>query len=429
MSVSEDMKTEAKEEQPLQEQPQLDCSPRQSVSEGPIRVPGHMQLTVENFRDTALDILSEEMKAWHGPAQYLRHMFATPEDKSDFKRALDQNFPADPVLTYQVDSKLPDNTHDTVRLHLWDLGFESGSSSKTAPLLTTSLLLLDEYLTNGIVTDKDPLQLLQGQPPASGEHCFWTVFVKGAARSCTALFLAAQCIARGWNLSALNPTLQRSMCALAGRRAIMSTDAQSAALENARLSTRGAIRRQHCCLTWLGTLSILQSQGLSPEQILKAWNTQCTQKGQVVGQKRTALLAVLKLSDDCQKVLLEHLSEFGDNTAFLEDTWGLPKFKVGSKPRSAAKIWNDRLTVTSAGQHLMLRYVHRQHQKKLPGTHTKLTKDTVEECLSMALLLRSAASEVTSQTPIAPEIVEEEARQCFCCSFFVCICLSIKICF
>ena len=53
----------------------------------------------------------------------------------------------------------------------------------------------------------------------------------------------------------------------------MTTDAQSVALENARLSTRGAIRRAHCVLTWLGKLTLLQAQGLTAEAVLKAWNS------------------------------------------------------------------------------------------------------------------------------------------------------------
>ena len=87
-------------------------------------------------------------------------------------------------------------------------------------------------------------------------------------------------------------------------------------------------------LTWLGKLALLQSQGLSPEAVLKAWNSTTTNAGQIGGQKRTSVLALLKLSDGCQKILLEHLSEFGDKTMFLEDAFSKLSWWWPSRPRN-----------------------------------------------------------------------------------------------
>ena len=123
------------------------------------------------------------------------------------------------------------------------------------------------------------------------------------------------------------------------------------------------------------------------------------------------MLALLKLSDACQLLLLEHLSEFGDKTMFLEDAFSNPRLKVGAKPRCGSQTWNQRLLVTSQGQLLMLKYLHKQHQQKLPGTHKKLSKEAVEEALNTSQLLLSLVSELTAQTPIATTIIQSEATR------------------
>lgn len=122
------------------------------------------------------------------------------------------------------------------------------------------------------------------------------------------------------------------------------------------------------------------------------------------------ILALLKLNEDSQKILLAHLSEFGDKIAFLEDAFSNPRLKLGAKPRCGARVWNDRLTVTAEGQVLLLRYLHKQHQQRLPGTHRKLSKEAIEEALNMSQLLLSLVAELMAQTPTAPTIIQEEAR-------------------
>lgn len=368
-------------------------------------------LTVENFREAALNVLSQELKKWNGPAQYLREKYASEEAQKVFQEKLDDYFPPRPELTYHSSLTLPEDLSVRFHLKLSDLGFSAQSSTKAAPLLVTSLLLLDEFVTHSVLTAEDPVQLCQGPTQPDAEARFWSRFVKGSARSCTLLFLASEIMGHGWNLQVLNPELLRSMTAITARRGLMTTDLQSVALENARLSVRGAIRRAPCMLTWLGILGLLQHQGLSAEAVVKAWNSNTTGAGALVGSKRTAVLAVLKWSDECQQLLLTHLSTFSDNTAFLEDSFANPRLKLGYKPRAGAKVWNDRLTVTAAGQLLMLRNLHEKHQKRLPGCQRKLPKETLEEALNMAQLLLSLAQEVTAQTPIASEVLEKEVYQ------------------
>ena len=382
----------------------------EGISNSKVTVVGTLPLHPEAFRDNALAILSSEMKNWHGPAQYLRKNYGSPEEQAAFKAQLDIQFPVRPELSYQNTAILPLDTDSLLVLRLSDLGFDTSHSSKPTPFLHTCLELLDEYLTNTVMTQNDPLLLCQGesfnaeQPPP-----FWAKYVKGCARACTMLFLASQILERGWAVETLSPDLQRSLTAIYSRREILSTDSQSIALANAKLSRQGAIRKAHCVLTWLGKLSLLQSKGLKAEEVLKAWNSSATQAGQLQGNKRVAVLQLLNMPPAVIEILLDHLSEFGDKSAFPEDAFSNKKLSIGARYRSGNKTWNDRLTISAEAVVMMLKYIHRQHQKKLPGTHQKLRKEALEEALHMSQLLVSLSAELLAQNPVAPHLLEEEA--------------------
>ncbi len=389
----------------------LKSPPWQVQNKNPkVKVPARLPVQADNFRDTALAVLSEELKQWHGPAQYLRKNYSTTQEIADFKDALDHHFPQQPGIVYHQSPTLPGETESVFHLRLTDLGYTVNCSSKPSPFLHTSLELLDEFLTHGVITKGDPLLLCQGP---TGADAFWSVFVKGMARSSTMLFLASQAIEREWLLSTLMPDLQQSLTMICATRKIMASDPQAIAIFNAQLSQRGAIRKAHCTLTWLGKLALLQKQGLNAEQVIKAWNASATQSGALQGQKRVAVLALLQMPSNCQEVLLQHLSEFGDKTAFTEDAFANKKLQIGAKSRSGSKVWNDRLAVSKTGLKLMIDYVHMQHTKKLPGTHKKLSRDALEEVLNMAQLLVSLVGDMVSQTPISAEIIEEQAGAFF----------------
>ena len=190
----------------------------EGVSNSKLTVVGTLPLHPESFRDNALAILSSEMKNWHGPAQYLRKNYGSPEEQTAFKAALDIQFPVRPEC-YHNTTILPLDTDSLLVLRLSDLGFDSSCSSKPTPFLHTCLELLDEYLTNSVCTEKDPLLLCQGESFNDKQSpAFWTKYVKGCARACTMLFLASQLMERGWSVETLSPDLQQSLTAIYARR-------------------------------------------------------------------------------------------------------------------------------------------------------------------------------------------------------------------
>ena len=103
------------------------------------------------------------------------------------------------------------------------------------------------------------------------------------ARACCAL-VVADLIMGEWALRAMpvvalaapRPSasiLAESLAVIHIRRGLSAIDRASVALENARLSARGSIRRAHGVITWVGTLRVLQNgkPGLDASAIIKRY--------------------------------------------------------------------------------------------------------------------------------------------------------------
>ena len=64
----------------------------------------------------------------------------------------------------------------------------------------------------------------------------------------------------------LNPSLHQSLLAVYCRLGTAASDSATIAMENARLSARGVIRKAHDVITWAGKLHTLKLQGLQPAE-------------------------------------------------------------------------------------------------------------------------------------------------------------------
>ena len=136
------------------------------------------------------------------------------------------------------------------------------------------------------------------------------------------------------DLRTIHPKLFASMCALKARRCSVAVDKASIALENARLSARGSIRRSHDVITWMVKLQILKSSsGLDPASVLRRWNDSATKESQVLGSKRSCCLMLLdKAPEAAVQELINHVSEVGpENTCFLDDAFANKKLMPGQR--------------------------------------------------------------------------------------------------
>ena len=76
-------------------------------------------------------------------------------------------------------------------------------------------------------------------------------YVKGAARATSILMLAHVAIVHlKVEIASMHPTIYHSMLGVTCRLGMAATDPSIIALENARLSAAGSIRRKHDPITW-----------------------------------------------------------------------------------------------------------------------------------------------------------------------------------
>ena len=194
----------------------------------------------------------------------------------------------------------------------------------------------------------------------------------------------------------------------------MATDLGAIALENAKLSSRGAIRRSHCAITWLGKLQMLRDRNLKPTEVLMAWNSMATKDSQVLGGKRMALLNLLELPRTVGIRLLEHISKLGPQTTFSDECWASKKLQPGTAPRLANKQWNQRLTVTGDGVFLMVDAICTQQEERLPVARRKVGKDELEEGVlhaQMVLWMEQAVIEMgipSSQVTFREDFIKHD---------------------
>ena len=366
----------------------------------------HEQLTKDNFRDEILAVAKVELGRYGNPWAYLNAFYGAESDS--FTQDLKDYFPRDGGLQYHNGHVLPPR-ETTFRLSLWDLSWKAESSTKPPPFLCTTMSLMDVILTDCFQTSTQPLTLHEGPQRDTSQQ--WVHYVKGACRSATALVLASLAIRYQWDLPALSPCLQASLCTIHAQNAACGSDAAAVALENARQSHAGAIRRAHCALTWLGKLILLRQKGMEPTSILKTWNSVCAREAQLKGQKEQALKALLSLPSDAVNFLLQHVSQFGGDSAFSETCWSNKRVMPGGSPKGYAKQWNARLTVTPAGFLLMLRYIHSRRERKLEGTRTKLSNAEMDAACLLCQFLVSLVEELEEQLPVQPHVIEKQLFQ------------------
>eukprot|EP00438_Fugacium_kawagutii_P007583 Skav225341 [mRNA] locus=scaffold3721:8917:12502:- [translate_table: standard] len=247
-----------------------------------------------------------------------------------------------------------------------------------------------------------------------GEPLFFTHYVKGAARATSILFLAHVLLeVLRLDVASMHPALHQSLIFIKARRSIAATDAATIALENAKLSARGDIRRAHDVSTWLSKLSKLKQMGLNAAEIIKRWNDTATRDSALQGSKRTAISQLLDLPQQSIDLLLEHTSQLGDATAFTNETFANKRLSPGYTPRGLDKAWQRRLTVSHDGWRLFVKFVHSSQLRKTVGMRGKWDKALLEETLNMCQCLWSCMEEIASSHPIGMQDMEASIVQAF----------------
>ena len=153
----------------------------------------------------------------------------------------------------QRDRLQPDDDKEHIFTFV-DLGFGDDATTCGAPRLQTSLGLIDAILTDGFVTQGDPL-LIWKNPQTLKLDMFWMSYVKGHARACAALAMAVIVMDHfkdPYTMQAAGGSnLLESLRAIRVRVNPVAADLMSVAFKNALLAHRGSIRQAHDVLNWI----------------------------------------------------------------------------------------------------------------------------------------------------------------------------------
>ena len=252
-------------------------------------------------------------------------------------------------------------------------------------------------------------------PVTFEDEPFWAIYVKGMARACCALVVAdlvlechnpakAQPVGESVAARAVpnSLALAASFVVVHIRRGTCAIDRTSVALENARLSAKGAIRKPHDVVTWVGTLSLLLkgNPGLDASGVIKRYNTMATSQTQLAGSKRTACLLLLeKALPETIDRLVAHVSAAGAGAGiFAEEAFSNKRILPGPPPRLAmTDQWAKRSQVTPASFDLMVKYFVAGAART--GVK-KLDKSTLEAGAAMAALVLSLRDELRLRTQL-----------------------------
>ena len=118
------------------------------------------------------------------------------------------------------------------------------------------------------------------------------------------------------------------------------------------------------------------------------------------------MLYLLDVPEEAQRLLLEHVSTYGDQHAFHDDAFANKRVQIGFQPRSGAhKGWAQRLSVTDTSFTLMLQYLSMDWARKLPGTRRKYDKNVLEEAATLSSLFTALLAEALCLQPASQEAV------------------------
>ena len=228
-----------------------------------------MAITEANFREVALNACQQQLEAFGNPLPYLKHHLGPEgiEKLVNFGKQLSTAFPGRADLSYLDGTLLPrvlEETH-VFRISLWQLGFLGCCSSKPPTFRVTAAALMDGYLTNTFLTtglllyqQPEDLPAEMQIPGFPGQYYFWT----HSSASSTLMLAHVLLNLLHVDVPVLSPNLHQSMLAVHCRFGTAASDLATIAMENARFSAHGSIRKNHDVVTWAVKLHTLKGKGL-----------------------------------------------------------------------------------------------------------------------------------------------------------------------
>ncbi|CAK0793173.1 unnamed protein product [Prorocentrum cordatum] len=379
----------------------------------------------QEFRDVVLGAATKIMNDFHGPMQYLMHRYSDPESLNAYSKRLHQYLPPLDTCVYEMSFPFPVSTQQFC-VHPGAMSFDPSYSPREPTRASTALALLDHVLTDGFITEGDPIILCSGTEDKirsrglEGVQAPWAVAGndfpippfsiaqhKGNARIATMHFLLTLLIDDEVDLHAISPKIWNSLRAIKVRN-VEFASLKEQTFDNFKLSARGAVRRQANVVSWVVLLSRQRDCGdTDAGAIIRSWNSGCTQKEKLMGNKAQTVKNIMHLGPPkTQELLIQHISKYDwDGGSLSEEALASKKVWPGSGFRTThSKKWTQRQHITTESRHLMFQHCFHQFDTTNPLARRKFSKMDLEEFAEKAAVICAIRTEAVNAGMSAEQV-------------------------
>ncbi len=293
------------------------------------------------------------------------------------------------------------------------LGYDTCCSLKPMVATHKALQLWGEYLVDGFITHDNPLLITQPQElcaaPGSPATCmdnwcheadnqamsiFSLGYVKGLARSVTALAVIAVSYKHNIDLQGTHPKLWESLRRVYIVKELGTENTLHVLMRAAKLSVRGSIRKPFNCLEWTICMRKLKNE-IDDTSIITRWNSLASSEHKLHGRKHQSVACLLKLPDSVLERYLTHVQDHGwDHTCWNEDVLGEKRIHVGFKHGANTAAWSRRTIVSEASELMMIEHCEKLWEDTPGVLRRKFTKDMVINVSAVAAFIESCVQDL-----------------------------------
>ena len=373
--------------------------------------------SVQHFTDKAIKAMKLIATEFGGPLKYLESHLANSVDQESFSSWLYNTFTEKDDLFCHHDFVLPwvRSGHDLassppVVVNIAALGFGSAASLK--PDAGTQLFeqLVEQYLSDGFVTNSEPLLVTQPSEMQVGNQLtiHWTSssglamntqslgYVKGNARTSSALALLHWVFANGLDMLKAHPTLFDSFRAIYVHPYSIDSKLDEAML-NTKLSDRGSIRKATNIIQTVILIQNVNKYGnVDIGAFTRKWDSQTGRSSQIIGKRAASLKLLLETAPrDTLLKILSHVGRLGfENSCWTDDNLSFKKMYPLHQFPTKHKKWVSRIRTSEKSFDVMITRVHAVFEASPLYMRRKLDSATLEAMAERSACLLALAKDL-----------------------------------
>lgn len=267
--------------------------------------PPHLELDADasSNDDVVLDAMRDILKRHGSPERYLGAMLGDATQRASFSEWLWMAFPEKDDIIYEHADSLTYTSDESelakmppMCFHVSQLGYHPSTSLKADTGGQTAMLLVEQYLKDGFMTQLEPLLITQPNELRDAMGCDvpWAGtcrecaplmphslgYVKGKARSTSLLMMLHWAMGAKFDL----PTMFLESARVVYGHALTMKSKMDEAMMNMKMSVRGSIRKApNVIQTVIMMKNIMKCSSLDAGSFVRKWNAMSGRLNQIIG--------------------------------------------------------------------------------------------------------------------------------------------------